>query len=122
MGYSKRLIDISYLREMSDNCPRFMAEVISVFKEQVPELITAFKEGARNNDYSQLKAVAHKSKNAMSVMGVYIMVEKLNAFEDSDLEQMTDKEISGFALNFENICWQTINELDLVLENINAHI
>lgn len=122
MGYPKQLIDISYLKEMSDNCPRFMAEVISVFKEQVPELIAVFKEGAKANDFEKLKAAAHKSKNAMSVMGVYAMVEELKAFEDADLPLMASTEISGFVVNFENTCWQTINELDLVLENINAHI
>lgn len=98
-----------------------MTEVINVFKEQVPDLIADFKTGLENNDFEQLKRIAHKSKNAMSVMGVQVMVDNLCEFENADLAHLPLKDISAFILNFENVCHQTINELDLVLQNINAH-
>ncbi len=122
MGSERTLTDISYLTEMSDNCPRFMAEVINVFKEQVPELIAMFRIGLDAGDMALMKSAAHKSKNAMSVMGVSIMVSELTYFEEANLHLMSKDDFILFILNFENICHQTINELDLVLENINAHI
>lgn len=121
MGSTRTLIDISYLREMSDNCPRFMAEVINVFKEQVPDLIAMFRSGLDRKDTALMKSAAHKAKNAMSVMGVTVMVSELHSFEEADLSLMSHEDFIFFILNFENVCHQTINELDLVLENISAH-
>ncbi len=106
---------------MSDNCPRFMAEVITVFKEQVPDLIAMFHTGLEKKDSALMKSAAHKAKNAMSVMGVAVMVNELKSFEEADLKLMSQEDFILFVLNFENICLQTINELDLVLENISAH-
>lgn len=121
MSYTKKLIDTTYLTEMSDNCPKFMTEVINVFKIQVPELIMMFRTGLETGDTNLMKSAAHKSKNAMSVMGVASMVNELSFFEDADLSLMSKDDFDFFILNFENTCHQTINELDLVLENISAH-
>lgn len=121
MGCTKKLIDTTYLTEMSDNCPKFMTEVINVFKIQVPELIKMFRTGLETGDTNLMKSAAHKSKNAMSVMGVASMVNELSFFEDADLSLMSKDDFEFFLLNFENTCHQTINELDLVLENISAH-
>ncbi len=98
-----------------------MSEVINVFKEQVPDLVAMFRTGLDNNDTVLMKSAAHKAKNAMSVMGVAVIVNELESFEEADLSLMSHDDFTFFILNFENVCHQTINELDLVLENISAH-
>jgi HPt (histidine-containing phosphotransfer) domain-containing protein len=117
-----KLIDISYLREMSDNCPRFMAEVINIYKEQAPELISTFWLGYNEADVELIKRAAHKARNAFSVMGISQMADELKNIEDFLQHEAISREMADFINYFEKICQQSIIELDLVLESINAHI
>jgi CheY-like chemotaxis protein len=114
-GQSKKLkcIDLNYLMHRTKADPKLMMEMISLYLEQTPPLISAMKQGLQNKDWVSLQAAVHKMIPSFSIMGISTDFETMakKVQEYASTQQQTDG-IPDLVLKLENVCAQACKELE----------
>ncbi|HTA81840.1 MAG TPA: ATP-binding protein, partial [Bacteroidia bacterium] len=113
-----RCIDMAYLMHCTKSNRELMMEMISVYLEQTPPLITAMKLGLKDKDWSALYAAVHKIIPSFSIMGISPDFENIakKVQEYASTQEQADA-IPGLVLQLESICTQACIELK---EEFNA--
>jgi len=62
--------NLEYLNRRTKSNPKLMIEMISLYLEQTPSLLTAMKQGLLNQDWNLLQAAVHKMIPSFSIMGI----------------------------------------------------
>jgi len=108
-----RCIDMAYLNNRTKSNPALMMEMISLYLEQTPPLISEMKQSFHNKDWSSLYSAVHKMIPSFSIMGINSdfenIAKKIQEFANT---QQKTSEISGMVLEIENICLQACRELE----------
>ena len=125
-----KCINLDYLMLRTKSNPILMMEMISLYLEQTPPLISTMKQSLQDKDWNSLYASVHKMIPSFSIIGVSKNVENiakkvqeyarlngdsLNGLSGQDVAQVitqeqTDK-ISDLVLQLENVCEQACKEL-----------
>ena len=114
-GQNKGLkcIDLTSLIQRTKSDPKLMREMISLYLEQTPALISAMKLSLRDKDWPALQAAAHKMVPSFSIMGISAdfeaMAKKVQEFAGT---QQHTNELPDLILKLENICAQACKELE----------
>ena len=110
---------MSYLIHRTKADPKLMMEMISLYLEQTPPLISAMKQSYKDKDWSALHAAVHKMIPSFSIMGISSdfenMAKKLKEYASTQLQ--TDG-IPDLVINLENVCVQACSELKEELNRI----
>jgi PAS domain S-box-containing protein len=116
-----KCINLTYLDQRTKSNKALMSEMISVYLEQTPPLISAMKESLVNKDWGKLDSVVHKLIPSFTIMGMddnlQQMAKKVQKYA-STLEQMDS--IHDLVLELEQILIQSCEELKIefqVLQN-----
>jgi PAS domain S-box-containing protein len=113
-GESKILkcIDLNYLNRRTKSDPGLMMEMISLYLEQTPPLISAMKQSLKDKDWVLLHAAVHKMIPSFSIMGISRDFENMakQVKEYASTQQQSDG-IPSLVLQLENICAQACIEL-----------
>jgi HPt (histidine-containing phosphotransfer) domain-containing protein len=111
------ITDLTYLESMSDNNVGFIAEMVSIFREQIEEYKLQLPQLLAKSDYENLSKVAHKAKSSVAVMGMTTEAELLMNLETkakNGVDVSSYKEIiDAFIENSAN----ALKELDEYLKN-----
>ena len=107
-------IDLTYLENMSSGDVNLMKEMVSIFKEQVPEFVSEMKTHLQNKDWKMLASVAHKAKSTISIIGLTDLVLELKTFEENVLNSASVDSYLKFIQLFEDTCNKAIIQLDVV--------
>lgn len=80
---SKRetIVDLSYLKKMSNNNQEFIDEIIGTFLESMPENINEITQNAASGNWEQVAKVVHKIKPTITLMGIHSLKDKVVALE-----------------------------------------
>ncbi len=107
-----RCIDMAYLLHRTKSNPTLMMEMITAYLEQTPPLISAMKQGLKDQDWKSLHAAVHKMIPSFSIMGISTDFENMakKVQEYASTQQQTDT-IHDMVLQIENICAQACKEL-----------
>jgi len=81
MNQNHKLIDLSYLEDMSGNNKDIMNEMVEIFLEQTPEFTEGISEYFENKQWTNLGAVAHKAKSSVRIMGMNDLGDCLEKIE-----------------------------------------
>ncbi|HMK19122.1 MAG TPA: ATP-binding protein [Chitinophagaceae bacterium] len=104
--------DLAYLVRRTKSDPKLMMEMISLYLEQTPPLITIMKKSFRDKDWGALRATVHKMIPSFSIMGISTdfenMAKKIQDYANS--QQLADG-IHDMVLQLENVCTQACKEL-----------
>ncbi|HEY6062571.1 MAG TPA: PAS domain S-box protein, partial [Chitinophagaceae bacterium] len=123
-----KCINLDYLIQRTKSDPRLMMEMISLYLEQTPPLISAMKQSLENKDWGLLHAAVHKMIPSFSIMGIapefetkakqvkeYARLNERDALADPQSpgnDGLPDgQEISGMVLQLEAVCLQACKEL-----------
>jgi PAS domain S-box-containing protein len=119
---SKKLkcIDLNYLVQRTKSNPALMMEMISVYLEQTPSLISEMKQSLQEKNWHSLYSAVHKIIPSFSIMGISVDFENTakRVQEYANTQQHTD-EIPAMILQLENICNQACKELEVEYNTIN---
>lgn len=63
-------IDLAYLKQRTKSNPKLMMEMISIYLEQTPALISVMKQSLQDKNFDLLNATAHKMVPSFSIMGI----------------------------------------------------
>ena len=108
-----KCIDLNYLHHRTKSNPVLMMEMITLYLEQTPPLISAMKQSLKEKDWNSLHAAAHKIIPSFSIMGISIDIENMakKVQEFASTQQQTDG-IPALVLEIEKVCVQACIELE----------
>ena len=114
-----KCINLEYLNTRTKSNPLLMMEMITLYLEQTPPLISAMKKGLNNKDWVSLQAAVHKMIPSFAIMGMSVdfenMAKKVQEYAGS--VQHYDI-INDLVLKLENVCTQACEELEIEYNNI----
>jgi HPt (histidine-containing phosphotransfer) domain-containing protein len=70
-----------YLLNISGGETEIMEEIVTIFRNQIPEFITEMNTLLGNGKYYELGLLAHKAKGSVTVMGMDDTAKMLKTFE-----------------------------------------
>jgi two-component system CheB/CheR fusion protein len=104
--------DLSYLQQRTKSNAKLMMEMISIYLEQTPKLVTAMKHSLLHNDWDSLGAAAHKMIPSFSIMGINSDFEKMaHIIQESASSKQNTEEIPDMVTQLDTICLQIYKEL-----------
>jgi PAS domain S-box-containing protein len=110
--------DLDYLNRRTKSDPTLMMEMISLYLEQTPTLITTMKQGLKNKDWKSLHAAVHKMIPSFTIMGISTdfedMAKKVQEYAST---QEQSEGIAEMVQQLEYVCVQSCEELK---EEFNA--
>jgi hypothetical protein len=96
-----------------------MMEMISLYLEQTPLLLSAMKKSLQEKDWNSLHTAVHKMIPSFSIMGISMDIEKMarRVQDYAGIRQQTD-EIHEMVSQIVNVCTQACVELEEEFEKI----
>lgn len=118
-----KCIDLQYLNHRTKSNPILMMEMISLYLEQTPPLISAMKTSLIDQDWMALHATVHKMIPSFSIMGINIDFEnKARQVQEYASSQLNTEGIPLLVSQLENVCKQACSELQWELDTIKKTI
>jgi len=120
-----KFIDLSYLTQRTKSDPKLMMEMISLYLEQTPPLISTMKQGLQDKDWNSLQSAVHKMIPSFSIMGISKDFEhiarKVQEYANNIQEQTAG--IPHLVLQLEDVCAEACKELEEEFDHIkNANL
>ena len=114
-----RCIDLDYLQQRTKSNPALMMEMISIYLEQTPPLISAMKHSLRDKDWQSLYSAVHKMIPSFSIMGISVDFENMakKVQEYANTQKCTDG-IPELVSQIADVCHQACRELEMEYEAI----
>ncbi|GAB3720664.1 PAS domain-containing hybrid sensor histidine kinase/response regulator [Flavobacterium koreense] len=108
-----RCIDLNFLMKRTKSNPDLMSEMISLYLEQTPPLISAMRQSFDKKDWTTLYATVHKMIPSFSIVGIHQDFETMaKKIQDFAGKQSEVESIPEMVLQLENICVQACRELE----------
>ncbi|MEP7374962.1 MAG: ATP-binding protein [Chitinophagaceae bacterium] len=118
-----KCIDLHYLNHRTKSDPKLMMEMISLYLEQTPSLVSLMKQSFLKKDWNSLHSTVHKMIPSFSIMGISTdfetMAKKIQEYAST--QQQADG-IHELVLQLEIVCAQACKELEAefnVIKNTN---
>ena len=117
-----KFIDLSYLTQRTKSDPKLMMEMISLYLEQTPPLISLMKQGLQDKDWNSLQSAVHKMIPSFSIMGISKDFEhiarKVQEYANNIQEQTAG--IPHLVLQLEDVCAEACKELEEEFNHIKG--
>ncbi len=107
--------NLEYLKQLSDDNCEFIADMIQTFLNQTPQFIEELNQAYQNENYAELKKLAHKMKPTFPMLGIENFGQDL-----LDLEQIGV--IGSKNPRFYEIMARLSNILEVVYEELKIRI
>ena len=112
-------INLNYLLQRTKSNPDLMSEIITLYLEQTPLLISEMKKSLQERDWDMLYHTVHKMIPSFSIVGIQKDFEEMAIkIQDFASKQFQEDSIVEMVSQLENICVQACNELQEELINI----
>lgn len=109
-----KCIDLHYLSYRTKSNPVLMMEMISLYLEQTPVLISSMKQSLAKKDWEALYSAVHKMIPSFSIMGISADFENMaKKVQEYASTQLQTEGIPDLVLKLENICKQACDELQI---------
>ncbi len=111
---SKKLVDLTYLYEISDGSDNLINDLFEMFFKQIPEyqdLLIGFYE---KRDFYNLGRIAHKAKSAILMLGLKDLANELKKLEENAKEGKNFNEYQEIIAKFvrdSNIALEELKEI-----------
>ncbi len=116
--------NLTYLNTRTKSNPTLMLEMISLYLEQTPPLITAMKKTFAEKNWNSLQSAVHKLIPSFSIVGIHKDFESMaKKVHDYAGAQLQSAEISDMVHKLEKVCVQACHELKaelLIIKNKNS--
>ncbi len=118
-GKKVKHTNLSYLMHRTKSNANLMMEMISLYLEQTPPLISTMKQSFYDKDWDLLQAAVHKMIPSFAIMGISTDIEEMakKVKEYANTQEQEDG-IHDLVLHLEDVCLQACKELEEELNNI----
>lgn len=119
----ERYTDLEYLSQRTKSNPQMMIEMISLYLDQTPSLISLMKESLQNEDWTSLNAAVHKLIPSFAIMGISANVTNM-AIEimNKSISQQHNERLPMLLEELENICNKSCIELAKELNTLKLSV
>jgi HPt (histidine-containing phosphotransfer) domain-containing protein len=107
-----RVFNPDYLVSITGGDAATMEEIVSIFRNQMPEFITEMKALHESGKYFELGLLAHKAKGSVTVMGMDDTAKMLKEFELKAKAGEEKEMYPGFITRFEQDAATVLAEID----------
>jgi PAS domain S-box-containing protein len=112
--------DLSYLIQRTKSDPALMMEMISLYLEQTPPLISTMKQSLKDKDWVTLGNAVHKMIPSFSIVGIKPDFENMaKKIQEYAVSQQLNDEIHDLVSQLENACSLACEELKEELNKIS---
>jgi len=108
-----------YLEEVTGGDPEIRDEIVTIFKEQIPEFVTEMKQLLEKKMFFELGLLAHKAKSSVAIMGMDETANMLKTLELQAKKGESTEDYTGFVSRFENDTTLVLTEIDHYLREIH---
>ncbi len=109
---SYKLYDLNLIHTMTRGNSEKTRNMIRVFTEQTPQLVTKMKHAYEQKDFQMLNEVAHKMKPTMTYYGVPSLAEDLRLIENLAVEKPGSPLIAGALSHVEQLTKMVVHEME----------
>lgn len=114
-----RCTHLEYLNTRTKSNPTLMMEMISLYLEQTPSLVSAMKRSFLDKDWNSLHAAVHKMIPSFIIMGISEDFENMaRKIQDYAGTQQQSDGIEVMVLKLENVLSQSCRELEVEFNTI----
>lgn len=104
-------INLSLLKEMAAGNQEFMDEVLHMFITTTPDSLQKMKDALENENWDQLKGIAHRLKSSMFLIGIKELEMNMATIEQSAQKQNDRHLIGSLLARTQLICDLAIKQL-----------
>ena len=97
---SKNMVDLTYLRNISNNNQKFIDEMLAAFIDSIPKSIEEIKKSVESEEWISLARSIHKLKPSLTLIGLHAGKEKALQLEELAKQQKDIRNIPALALDF----------------------
>jgi PAS domain S-box-containing protein len=120
---SSKFVDLAYLHKRTKGNPALMIEMITLYQEQTPPLISQMKKGLLENDWDSLSSAAHKIIPSFAIMGIHKDFEDIaKKIQEYASKQEHLDEVQALVIQLAYVCTQACEELEQATNLINETI
>ena len=112
---SNKLVDLSYLKKISDGDKSFIKEMIETFIKNAPEDIMKLKALMKRSNWDEIAQLAHKIKPALKFMGIKAASEHILEIEENTKMKTNLEKVPGLILQLEKEITEGKKELEQIL-------
>jgi HPt (histidine-containing phosphotransfer) domain-containing protein len=115
---STNVIDLTYLKEASANNKVFLKEMIGIFLDQTPGLITSLHASAKTQDWTEFRRIMHKVKPTITMMGIHKLDADIEKIDNAVKNGIGVEELPSLLQRFETLCNKSYTELRTELKSL----
>lgn len=116
ISHSRKLTDLSYLKEASAGDNQFVYKMIDTFIKHAPEYIEKLNKSLQLKDYTELKRLAHKYKATINIVGIRQIEKVIEQLENIIIEKKNYHLIPSLIEEIENGTQEAMDELLIEIE------
>lgn len=113
-----KIVNLSYLNEMSEGESALIKEMIDIFFVQVDEFIEMMNTYLEQKDYDNLSKIAHKAKSSIAIMGMNELADDLKTLEIIAKKREEIDQYPKYIAKFENQCKLAVKELKEIYKEL----
>ena len=118
-----KCIDLTYLKQRTKSNKALIAEMISLYLNQTPELIATIKRSLADENWLLLSAAIHKIIPSFAIVGIDSNYEQIaKKIQQLATSTVKTEEIDQLVEQLEDVCHQACEELQHELNQINETI
>ena len=105
------LYNLSYLSDISRGDKEFMKKMVDLFINQIPAALTDINEAFADNDFSRVKALAHKTKSSIDTLGISKIKNEIKELEILAMQNKPNPRINEIIELLNDVIPKTIGQL-----------
>jgi HPt (histidine-containing phosphotransfer) domain-containing protein len=107
-----KVISPEYLENVTGGDLSIKEEIVTIFKDQIPEFVTEMNDLYQKGAYFELGLLAHKAKSSVAIMGMESTAVMLKTFELQAKAGENKDSYKGYINQFVSETSLAIKELD----------
>ncbi|MDP2069993.1 MAG: ATP-binding protein, partial [Lutibacter sp.] len=113
--------DLTYLKQRTKSNQKLMLEMISLFLEQTPTIISAMRQSVTDKDWPSLHKAVHKLIPSFAIMGISADFENMaKKVQEYAKNQENTDEIPDLVVALDKVCLQACIELKEALNELKS--
>lgn len=117
MNNKHKVIDLSYLNEISGESTDLISDLIEIFFKQIPEYQKSMNNYFSKKEWINLGKIAHKAKSAILMIGMKELADDLKKLEENTKEGKNINEYNEIIAKFVSESNVAIKELHEIKKN-----
>jgi HPt (histidine-containing phosphotransfer) domain-containing protein len=111
------VLDLSYLKSLSEGNNAFVREMLTIFSEDIPELMRQLKIAVDAEDWKRVGQLAHKYRSPLSLLRLHRLEEIMKTMEYKVGEKILIEEMNMLFSEAQSLTERALESVQREIEN-----